>query len=100
MVPSPVQTPNFFFCPEQLLRCSRQPVDQHYPIPVSELFRHKAFWFRGLGQKPGQRFAVCGWNLSHKQDARARSGRPVPPIRSSYTTSRYLVKELLIEKRH
>jgi len=36
-------------------------VDQ-YASPVSELLRGKAFWFRGLGRKPGERFAVCGGN--------------------------------------
>jgi len=61
----PCSNAQFFLGPEQLLSCSRQPViDQPYPTPVSELFRRKAFWFRGLRQKPGQCFVVCGRNLS------------------------------------
>src|SRR3974390_2419580 len=35
-----------------------------YRAPVSELFRCKVFWLRGLGRKPGQRFAVGGGKLS------------------------------------
>ena len=63
MVPSPIQTPNSSWVPECV-----------YPSPVSELFRCKVFWLRGLGQKLGQRFAVCGRNssMSHKPIAGLR----------------------------
>src|SRR5262249_1180702 len=43
-----------------------------YLIPVSDLFRRKAFWFRGLGQKPGQRFVVCGGIVAWSTNTRAR----------------------------
>src|SRR5215813_4371239 len=33
-----------------------------YRKPVSGVFRHNAFWFRGLWRKPGQHFAVRGKN--------------------------------------
>jgi hypothetical protein len=33
-----------------------------YRKPVSGVFRHNAFWFRGLWRKPGQHFAVRGSN--------------------------------------
>src|SRR5262249_30931018 len=33
-----------------------------YRKPVSGLFRHNAFWFRGLWRKPGQHFALRGRN--------------------------------------
>src|ERR1700722_16202289 len=58
MVPSPIQTPNSSWVPECV-----------YPTPVSELFRCKVFWLRGLGQKLGQRFAVCDRNSSMSNKA-------------------------------
>jgi hypothetical protein len=54
----PIHTPSFSWVPECV-----------YPTPVSELFRSRAFWFRGLRQKPGQRFAVCGRNSSMSNKA-------------------------------
>jgi hypothetical protein len=33
-----------------------------YRTPVSGVFRPQSFWFRGLWQKPGQRFPLCGGN--------------------------------------
>jgi hypothetical protein len=44
------------------LPCLPWVADSVYPSPVSTLFRWKAFWLRGLGRKPGQRFAVYGGN--------------------------------------
>src|SRR5262245_2661745 len=52
-----------------------------YRTPVSGVFRPQSFWFRGLWQKPGQRFAVCGRNPAgqflqeeHDEDQRMCAG--------------------------
>jgi hypothetical protein len=41
-----------------------------YRTPVSGVFRPQSFWFRGLWQKPGQRFPLCGGNPA-SQDLRS-----------------------------
>jgi SRSO17 transposase len=56
-----------------------------YRTPVSGVFRRNAFWFRGLGQKPGQHFAVCGrkaaWQTA-RQSNRSRFQLGPDPDRS------------------
>src|SRR5262249_11397520 len=37
-----------------------------YRTPVSGVFRPQSFWFRGLWQKPGQRFLLCGGNPARR----------------------------------
>ena len=60
-LPSPVQTPSFSWVRTAL------------PHPCFRAISRKTFWFRGLRQKPGQCFVVCGRNLS----CRARHAFPL-----------------------
>jgi hypothetical protein len=43
-----------------------------YRTPVSGVFRPQSFWFRGLWQKPGQRFPLCGGNPASQGGALLR----------------------------
>jgi hypothetical protein len=63
-----------------------------YPTPVSELFRCKAFWFRGLGRKLGQRFAVCGGNSSMAEATRLLVMNPSRDFASSFSGTRRLTR--------
>ena len=51
-----------------LPRTGNRLVDQHLPHVCFRRTSPQRFRFRGLWQKPGQRFAVCGGNPAFKQD--------------------------------
>src|SRR5262249_1169662 len=52
-------------------RLWQPPLINIYRKPVSGVFRHNAFWFRGLWRKPGQHFAVRGENPAGFNERRA-----------------------------
>jgi hypothetical protein len=63
-----------------------------YPTPVSEQFRARAFWFRGLWQKRGQHFAVCGGNPAGLAAVRYFNRAPSQPRHVSFRRLRTLVR--------
>jgi hypothetical protein len=65
--------------------------DQRLPRACFRRIAPRIFWFRGLWQKPGQRFAVCGRNstkaLEYRNRSPERSNNQTVPISVTTTAS-------------